>query len=220
MPTVRNAAASPKRIADGMRAPIGAFLVAAMLSTATVPAMALDGCLVLLCLAAPSWRAIPQCVPPIRQLLRDLALGRAARNDSVCKKFLAIPGVGPLTSLAFKATIDDPRRFASSRTVPSHLGLTPRVYQSGEIDRSGHISKSGDKLLRYLLVEAATAMLLRSKKWCSIKSWGVRLAKRVGMSKAIVAVARKIAIVMHKIWLTGDDFRFGEASPSVSASVA
>ena len=77
MPTVRNAAASPKRIADGMRAPIGAFLVAAMLSTATVPAMALDGCLVLLCLAAPSWRAIPQCVPPIRQLLRDLALGRA-----------------------------------------------------------------------------------------------------------------------------------------------
>jgi len=77
VPTVRNAAASPKRIADGMRAPIGAFLVAAMLSTATVPAMALDGCLVLLCLAAPSWRAIPQCVPPIRQLLRDLALGRA-----------------------------------------------------------------------------------------------------------------------------------------------
>lgn len=150
----------------------------------------------------------------------DLALGRAARNDSVCKKFLAIPGVGPLTSLAFKATIDDPRRFASSRTVPSHLGLTPRVYQSGEIDRSGHISKSGDKLLRYLLVEAATAMLLRSKKWCSIKSWGVRLAKRVGMSKAIVAVARKIAIVMHKIWLTGDDFRFGEASPPASASVA
>ena len=77
MPTVRNAAALTQSIADGMRVPIGAFLAAAMLFTATAPAMALDGCLVLLCLAAPSWHAIPQCVPPIRQLLRDLALGRA-----------------------------------------------------------------------------------------------------------------------------------------------
>lgn len=142
----------------------------------------------------------------------NLSLERQARNDPTCKLFMTIPGVGPLTSLAFKATIDDPTRFKSSKLVPAHLGLTPRVYQSGEIDRSGHISKSGDKLLRYLLVEAATSMLLISKKWCSIKAWGVRLAKKNGMSKAIVAVARKLAIVMHRMWLTGEPYRFEAAA--------
>ncbi len=118
-------------------------------------------------------------------------------------------------SLAFKATIDDPHRFKSSKTVPAHLGLTPRIYQSGEIERSGHISKSGDRLMRYLLAEAASSMLLRSRKWCSLKAWGIRLAKKVGMGKAVVAVARKLAIVMHRMWLTGEPFQFGvsDASP-------
>ena len=139
------------------------------------------------------------------------SLEREARADEVCRLFMSIPGVGPLTSLAFKATIDDPRRFRSSKTVPAHLGLTPRVYQSGEIDRSGHISKSGDKLMRYLLAEAASSMLMRSRKWCALKAWGMRLAKKVGMGKAVVAVARKLAIVMHKMWLTGEPFRFGKA---------
>ena len=139
-------------------------------------------------------------------------LERTARNDPVCRRLMTIPGVGPLTSLAFKATIDDPARFKSSRTVPAHLGLTPRVYQSGEIDRSGHISKSGDKLMRYLLVEAAMSMLLISRKWCALKAWGLRLAKRVGKSKAIVAVARKIAIIMHRMWVSGEAFWYG-ASP-------
>ena len=172
---------------------------------------------------------LPELLPAIEPLLvaRDamreqmLALNRSlereARADDICRQFMTIPGVGPLTSLAFKATIDDPRRFASSKTVPAHLGLTPRVYQSGEIDRSGHISKSGDKLMRYLLAEAASAMLLRSKKWCSLKVWGIRLAKRVGMGKAVVAVARKLAIVMHKMWLTGEPFRFGTEGVSANA---
>lgn len=169
---------------------------------------------------------MPELLPAIEPLLaaRDamreqmhalnLSLERTARADELCKLFMTIPGVGPLTSLAFKATIDDPRRFKSSRTVPAHLGLTPRIYQSGEIDRSGHISKSGDKLMRYLLAEAASSMLLRSRKWCSLKAWGIRLAKKVGMGKAIVAVARKLAIVMHKMWLTGEPFRFGMADAS------
>lgn len=173
---------------------------------------------------------VPELLPAIEPLLaaRDAmreqmavlnrALERQAKTDEVCKRLMTIPGVGPLTSLAFKATIDDPRRFASSKSVPAHLGLTPRVYQSGEIDRSGHISKSGDKLMRYLLAEAAMAMLLRSSKWCSLKVWGVRLAKKIGMGKAVVAVARKLAIVMHRMWLTGEPFRFGkaEATPMTS----
>lgn len=172
---------------------------------------------------------VPGLVPAIEPLLaaRDAmreqmaalnrSLEREARTDELCRLFMTIPGVGPLTSLAFKATIDDPKRFRSSKTVPAHLGLTPRVYQSGEIDRSGHISKSGDKLMRYLLAEAASSMMLRSKKWCSLKTWGIRLAKRVGMGKAIVAVARKLAIVMHKMWLTGESFRFGTAEANAEA---
>lgn len=153
-----------------------------------------------------------------RQLRRlDNALERASRADPVCKRFRTIPGVGPMTALAFKATIDDPARFRQSKLVPAHLGLTPRVYQSGEIDRSGHISKSGDKLLRYLLVEAATSMLLISKKWCSLKAWAMQVAKRSGKSKAIVALARRIAIAMHAMWRTGEDFQFGEVTATTNA---
>ncbi len=139
----------------------------------------------------------------------DNALERASRADPLTKRFRTIPGVGPLTALCFKATIDDPSRFAKSKTVPAHLGLTPRVYQSGEIDRSGHISKAGDGLMRYLLVEAATSMLLVSKKHCALKAWAMRIAKRSGKPKAIVALARRIAIAMHAMWLSGEDFRFG-----------
>lgn len=164
---------------------------------------------------------IPQLLASIEPLLKardtmrsqmlelNRAIEKQAKSDPICKLFMTIPGVGPLTSLAFKATIDDPLRFNSSKLVPAHLGLTPRVYQSGEIDRSGHITKSGDNLLRYHLVNAAASMLLISGKWCSLKSWGVRLAQKKGKGKAIVAVARKIAIVMHRMWLTGEPYRFG-----------
>lgn len=153
----------------------------------------------------------------LRVQMRTLnnALERASRADPICKLFRTIPGVGPLTALAFKATIDDPKRFKTSKLVTAHLGLTPRVYQSGEIDRSGHISKSGDKLMRYLLCEAATSMLLVSKKWCGFKAGGMRVAKRSGTPKAIVAVARRLAIVMHRMWMSGEEFRFGKAQVEV-----
>lgn len=141
------------------------------------------------------------------------------RADPVCKLFRTIPGVGPLTALAFKAaTIDNPERFKRSKLVPAHLGLTPRVYQSGEIDRSGHVSKSGDKLMRFLLVEAATSMLLVSKKWCSLKAWAVKIARRSGTGKAIVALARRIAIVMHQMWLTGEPFQYGGGEQNGAAA--
>ena len=125
----------------------------------------------------------------------DLSVARQARHDPICALFMGIPGVGPITALAYKATIDNPQRFTKSKAVPAHLGLTPKVYQSGEIDRSGRISKSGDQLLRHLLTEAAASMLMRTSKWCALKHWGVTLAGKIEMGKAVVAVARKMAII-------------------------
>jgi transposase len=141
----------------------------------------------------------------------DRELEKRARQDAVCKRLMTIPGVGPIISLAYKATIDDPERFRSSRAVPAHLGLTPRVYQSGEMDRSGHISKCGDRLLRHCLYEAANAHLRVTRKWSALRAWGVKLAKRVGSKKACVAVARKLAIIMHRMWRENTDFQYGTA---------
>ena len=151
-----------------------------------------------------------------QKVLLDRRLSQLAREDEICKRFMTIPGVGPIVSLAFKATIDDPRRFQNSKGVAAHLGLTPRIYQSGEIDRSGNISKCGDKLMRHALYEAANSHLRISKKWSSLRAWGVKLAKRVGAKKACVAVARKLAIVMHYMWMEETDFRFGK-TPMASA---
>lgn len=121
---------------------------------------------------------------------------------------MTIPGVGALTSLAFVTTVEDPGRFRKSRNVGAYFGLTPKRYQSGETDFDGRISKWGDPLVRSYLYEAANSVLHHSKKWSALKVWGVRLAKRVGMNKAKVAVARKLAVIMHQMWITGEAFRF------------
>ena len=99
-----------------------------------------------------------------------------------------------MTSLAFKATIDDTGRFTTSKALGAHLGLTPRVYQSGEIDRSGHISKCGDRMMRHLLYEAASVLMTRTRKWSRLRAWGIAIAKRRGMKRATVAMARKLAV--------------------------
>ena len=130
---------------------------------------------------------------------------------------MTVSGVGPIVNLLFKATIDDPGRFKDSKAVAAHLGLTQRVYQSGEIDRSGHISKCGDKLMRHALFEAANSHLRRSKKWSTVRAWGVKLAKRAGAKKACVAVARKLAIIMHRMWVEETDFRFGHPPAAKAA---
>jgi transposase len=147
----------------------------------------------------------------------DRQLGQMARADAVCKRLMSVSGVGPIVSLLFKATIDDPARFKDSKSVAAHLGLTPRIYQSGEIDRSGHISKCGDRLMRHALFEAASSHMRRSKKWSVLRAWGVKLAKRVGAKKACVAVARKLAIIMHRMWVEQTDFRFGQPPAAKSA---
>jgi transposase len=139
----------------------------------------------------------------------DQRVRRAAHEDAVCRRFMGVPGVGEITALSFKAAVDDPSRFKSSRTVGAHFGLTPRRFQSGEKDNPGRISHAGDADVRATLYAAANAMLMRSIAWSSLKAWGVRLMKTKGRRRAIVAVARKIAVVLHRMWVDGADFRRG-----------
>ncbi len=138
-----------------------------------------------------------------------------ARQDQQVRAFMTVPGIGHITALAFMAAIDDPRRFQRSRNVGAYLGLTPRRYASGETDRKGSISKCGDSLVRSYLFEAAGVLLTRTKKWCKLKSWGVRLAKRSGNKKARTAVARKLAVLLHCMWCEGTSFQWSSKEASI-----
>jgi transposase len=139
------------------------------------------------------------------------------RRDAVCSRLMTAPGVGPLTALAFKTAIDDPTRFRKSRQVGVHLGLTPRKYASGEVDFNGGITRCGDDFARMHLYEAAHALLINTKRWCALKAWGVRIAKRSSFKNACVAVARKLAVILHRMWLDGTDFRWErEAQPAAA----
>lgn len=131
----------------------------------------------------------------------DKTIYALSRKSDVCRALMTIPGVGPVTSLAFVAIIDDPLRFSNSRAVGAHLGLTPKTYQSGEIDHNGHISKCGDKMMRHLLFEAAGVLLARAKQSNPLKAWGVKIAKKCGNKKAKTALARKMSVIMHRIWM-------------------
>lgn len=126
----------------------------------------------------------------MRQQLADLhrAPLRVVANDELCRRFMTIPGVGPVTALTFKATIDDPKRFRRSSDVGAHLGHTPQQYQSGETDVRGRISRSGDAFTRTALFTAAHVMLTRSRQWTSIRAWGIRISKRSSLDKAKIAV--------------------------------
>jgi transposase len=148
----------------------------------------------------------------IRQLDRQL-MGRA-RTSAVCRQLMNIPGVGVLTALAFVTAVDDPTKFAKSRSVGAYFGLTPRCYQSGEIDHNRGISKCGDGLVRTYLFEAAGTLLTRVEKWSALKAWGLRLAKRSGLKKAKIAVARKLAVIMHRMWIDGASFRWSATEPA------
>jgi transposase len=132
------------------------------------------------------------------------------RADGVCRRLMTVPGVGVLTALTFKSGIDDPARFASSKAVGPHFGLTPKRYQSGETDVVGSITKTGDEMVRTALYEAAQVMLNRSGKFSTLKRWAMDVAKRRGLKRAIVALARKLATVLHRMWVDGTDFRFGK----------
>lgn len=150
------------------------------------------------------------------RVLQNLLM-RMVGKDDTCRRFMTVPGVGPLTALAYKTAIEDPARFRRSRLVGVHLGLTPRKYASGEVDYNGRITRCGDALAREYLFEAALSLMVRSKKWSWLKAWGMRIAKRSSMRKAVVAVARKLSVILHRMWVDGTDFRF-EAADKVSAA--
>lgn len=138
----------------------------------------------------------------------DKAVQRRVRADPKCRLLMTVPGIGALSSLAYVSTVEDPDRFSRSRSVGAHLGLTPRRYQSGEIDRSGRISKCGDGLARTLMYEAAIVILHRVKRSSQLKEWAMAISQRAGPGKARVALARKLTVILHSIWRSGEPFRW------------
>lgn len=144
---------------------------------------------------------------------RMLAIVRA---DAVCRRLMTAPGVGALVAVTFKTAVDDPARFTGSKAVGAHFGLTPKRYQSGETDVTGGISKVGDTMVRTALYEAANAMLSRPTRFSALKRWGLEVAKRRGLKRAKVAVARKLACVLHRMWADGTEFRWGKEAEAAA----
>ena len=129
---------------------------------------------------------------------------------------MSVPGVGAIVAITFKSGVDDPSRFRRSRDVGPHFGLTPRKYQSGELDVTGRITKVGDKMVRTALYEAASVMLTRTVRFSSLKAWGMAVARRRGTKKARVALARKLAVVLHRMWVDGTDFRWSNQETAIA----
>jgi transposase len=150
----------------------------------------------------------------VRRVLREQLgilhrrLLATVRDDDVCRRLMTVPGVGAVVALTYRATVDVPARFRNSKAVGAVLGLTPSRYQSGESDRVGRISRCGDEMARMMLYEAAQSMLVRSAKWSWLKAWAMKIARHRGIKKAIVALARRLAVVMHRIWVDGTEFRW------------
>jgi transposase len=161
----------------------------------------------------PSLEVIATSLLSVRASLRrefnsfERRLRAMARVDTRARLLTSVPGVGTIVALTFASAIDDPSRFKSSKTVGAHFGLTPTRYQSGETDRTGRISKTGDGSVRAALYESAHIILTKPLKGCTgLKSWAMRIAKRAGMNKAKVALARKLAVIMHRMLADGTTF--------------
>ncbi len=166
---------------------------------------------------APELEVILEPLLDLRRQARERAeelekrLQDLVRGNSVCERLMSVPGVGPVISAAYVATIDDPHRFENSDQIADYLGLVPSVYQSGETEYRGRITKEGDKMLRWLLVEGAAVLLSRVKRSCALQRWGRKLAAKKGWAKARVAVARKLAVLLHRLWVTGERFDWARA---------
>jgi transposase len=150
----------------------------------------------------------------VRRVLREQTavlhrrLLAIVRDDEVCHRLMTVPGVGAVVALTYRATVDVPARFKNSKAVGAVFGLTPSRHQSGESDRPGTISRCGDEMMRVMLYEAAQSMLFHSTKWSWLKAWAMKIARQRGMKKAIVALARRLAVIMHRLWVDGTEFRW------------
>ena len=148
----------------------------------------------------------------LRQELADLEklVRQMAQDDPVCVRLMTMPGVGAVVALTYRSAVDDPARFTSSKNVGPWVGLTPSRNQSGERDVSGGITKAGDVNLRRALCQAATVMMNRGRAtW--LRSWGAQVAKRRGRKRAMVALARRISVILHRMWIDGTTFRMEAA---------
>ena len=169
----------------------------------------------------PDLAALVEPLLVVRQVLREQVavlhrrLLAVVRDDEVCRRLMTTPGVGPLVALTYRTTVDVPARFRKSKSVGAVFGLTCSRDQSGERDRAGAISRCGDKMMRTMLYEAAQSMLVRSTRWSWLKAWAMQVARRRGKKKAIVALARRLAVILHRIWVDGTEFRWTrEAVPA------
>ena len=135
------------------------------------------------------------------------------REDAVCRRLMTVPGVGPVVAVTFKSAVDDPSRIGKSKAVGALFGLTPKKYQSGEKDVTGGITRTGDEMVRTALYEAANVLLSRITRFSKLKRWGMDVAKRRGSKRAKVALARKIGVILHRMWIDGTTYRWAEANP-------
>jgi transposase len=133
------------------------------------------------------------------------------RADAVCRRLMTVPGVGPVVAITFKTAVDDPARILKSKAVGPLFGLTPKKYQSGETDVTGGITRVGDAMVRTALYEAANILLSRVTRYSALKRWGMEVAKRRGSKRAKVALARKLGVILHRMWADGTDFRWTKA---------
>jgi len=165
----------------------------------------------------PQLESILEPLLALRRQARDEAailakrLKELSEQHPVCRQLMSVPGVGPIVAATYVATLDDPHRFKHSHQVADYVGLVPSLYQSGETEYRGRITKEGDALLRCLLVEAATVLLTRVQRPCALQRWGRKLAARKGAAKARVAVARKLSVLLHRLWVTGESFDWARA---------
>jgi transposase len=192
---------------------IGGILRAFGVKVRKVSAKRFDSYIRTLLAATPPLAALIEPVLRARRTLReefdqlDRQAAIMADADPICRRLMTAPGIGPLVALTYRCVIGDPARFKHSRTVGAHLGLTPRVAQSGKMDWRGRITKRGDGGLRKLLFLSAHVMLRPMTRPSRLRAWGLALVERRGAAKARVAVARRLAVILHRMWMDGTDFR-------------
>jgi transposase len=150
-----------------------------------------------------AYRAVNELLDKVTEKIH-----RIAKEHPVCRRLMTAPGVGPVVALSFMTAIDTPHRFRKSEEIGGYFGLTPKKYQSGDMDHDRGISKQGSCMTRTHLVQAATNLLYRSKRWSSLRAWGMKIAKKRGYHIARIAVARKLAIILHRMWINEQDFRW------------
>lgn len=134
-----------------------------------------------------------------------------AESNDDAKRLMGIPGIGAITAMSYMAEIDNPKRFTNARAVGAYLGMTPIQYSSGETKRQGRVSKCGSSEVRSLLTEAGIVILTRTKRWSKLKAWGLKIQRKKGFKKAAMAVGRKLAIIMYRMWVDGTAFTFGDS---------